>query len=182
MSVRRTVLDLLRADADRFRERVDAVFEACDAGPVAATLAAGPERVGEHEGVETAGLADHERALVWRAAVLDDAPVGITVCGPAYADTPIRYATRRFRTLTGYAVADLRGENPRLLQGPETEAAPVADLAEAIATWQPVTVEVTNYRRDGTPFRNRVSIAPVEDAAGTVTNWVGVHRALDGAD
>jgi len=181
MSVRREVLGLLRADADRFRERVASVLGDWDADPVAATLAAGPERVGEHEGVETGGLADHERALVWRAAVLDDAPVGVTVCGPAYADTPIRYATRRFRALTGYGVADLRGENPRLLQGPETEAAPVADLAEAIATWQPVTVELTNYRRNGTPFRNRVSIAPVEDAAGTVTNWVGVHRAV-GAD
>lgn len=179
MRLRSDVLDLLRTDAARFRERVEPTLAAVDAEPVAATLTGGPEAVGDHEGVETGDLATHERDLVWRAAVLDRAPVGVTVCGPAYADTPILYANRRFRELTGYAMDRLRGANPRLLQGPDTDPEPVADLAEALSTWQSVTVELTNYRRDGEAFRNRVSIAPVTDTAGTVTNWVGVQRPVE---
>lgn len=103
----------------------------------------------------------------------------ITLSGPAYQDNPILYANQTFRDMTGYPLGDLVGENPRLLQGPETEQAPVADLREALDIWEPVTVELTNYRNDGTPFRNRVSLVPLDDETGTITNWVGVQEVVD---
>ena len=82
------------------------------------------------------------RRLVWRVRLLDGAPLGVTLAGPAYRDTPILYVNRRFREATGYGMEDLRGENPRLLQGPATEADAVADLREAVDIWEPVTVEL----------------------------------------
>jgi len=78
-------------------------------------------------------------------------------------------------------MTELRGENPRLLQGLETAAGPVDDLREAISVWTPVTVELRNYRRDGTPFRNRVSLVPIAGDDGTIRNWVGIQkRGRDG--
>jgi PAS domain-containing protein len=56
----------------------------------------------------------------------------------------------------------------------------VDDLREAIDIWEPVTVELRNYRRDGSSFRNRVSLLPLEDEMGTVSNWIGVQEAVDG--
>lgn len=121
-----------------------------------------------------------ERDLVWRIWLLDEIPFGLTLSGPAYQDNPIRYANRTFRELTGYPLDALVGENPRLLQGPDTDPAVVDDLREAIDIWEPVTVELRNYRRDGSSFRNRVSLLPLEDEMGTVSNWIGVQEAVDG--
>jgi len=77
---------------------------------------------------------------------------------------------------------ELRGENPRLLQSPETAAGPVDDLREVISIWTPVTVELRNYRRDGTPFRNRVSLVPIAGDDGTTRNWVGIQKRVETAD
>jgi len=68
------------------------------------------------------------------------------------------------------------GENLRLLQGPETTAAAVADLREAVDIWEAVVVELDNYRADGSQFQNRVAIAPIADDTGTISNWVGVQE------
>jgi PAS domain-containing protein len=83
------------------------------------------------------------------------------------------------RDLTGYSLGDLRGENPRLLQGPDTEADAVADLREAVDIWEPVTVELWNYRKNGSRFRNRLSLVPLPDETGTVGNWLGVQGAVE---
>jgi len=127
-------------------------------------------------------LTARDRRLIERVRLLDDAPLGITLCGPAYRDTPIRYPNRTIREITGYSLAELRGRNPRLLQGPKTDGAAVADLREAVSIWEPVTVEVWNHRRDGTPFLNRVSLRPLSGADGTITHWAAVQAAVDGSD
>jgi PAS domain S-box-containing protein len=127
-------------------------------------------------------LTERDRRLIERVRLLDDAPLGITLCGPAYRDTPILYANRTFRDLTGYPLADLRGRNPRLLQGPETDPAPVESLREAVSIWEPVTVELRNHRRDGTPFVNRVSLRPLPGDDGPITHWAAVQEAVERPD
>jgi PAS domain S-box-containing protein len=124
-------------------------------------------------------VTDRERRLIERVRLLDDAPLGVTLCGPAYRDTPIRYANRTFRDVTGYSLAELRGRNPRLLQGPRTDESAVADLREAVSIWEPVTAEVWNHRRDGTPFLNRVSLRPLPGADGTITHWAAVQEVVE---
>ena len=39
-------------------------------------------------------------------------------------------------------------------------------------------VELLNYRKDGTAFWNRLSIVPIYDANGTVTNFVGIQSDI----
>lgn len=129
--------------------------------------------------VPTAGLLERERRLLWKAWTLDEAPFGVVLSGAAYEDNRIIYANRYFRELSGYGLNELVGENPRILQGPATESEPVARLHEALRTWEPATVELWNYRRDGERFRNRVSLVPVADDAGTITHWFGIQRRLD---
>ena len=122
---------------------------------------------------------DRDRRLIERVRLLDDAPLGVTLCGPAYRDTPVLYANRTFRDRTGYSLAELRGRNPRLLQGPKTDAEPVEALREAVSIWEPATVEVWNHRRDGTPFLNRVSLRPLPGDDGTITHWAAAQEAVE---
>jgi len=119
---------------------------------------------------------EREARLVDRVRAFDDLPLGLTLTGPAYRDTPIVYVNRWFRERTGYPLDELRGRNPRLFQGPDPDPDARADFREALSTWSTVTVELENRRRDGTPFANRVSLRPLFGDAGTVTHWVAAQE------
>ena len=103
---------------------------------------------------------------------MDEAPVGITITDPDRPDNPLIYVNEAFERITGYAVADVLGRNCRFLQGEETDPAAVAELRAGIEAAEPVTVELVNYREDGSPFWNEVTVAPLHKD-GTVTNFVG---------
>jgi len=141
-------------------------------------IAAGPAAFDPPDGPH-ASARTHE--LCWRTWLLDAAPAGITLCGPAYQDTPILATNRTLRRLTGYAAAELHGRNPRLLQGPATDAAAVARLREAIAIWSPVTVVLTNHRADGSPYRSRLALQPLADRTGEIAHWVAVQTPVGDA-
>ncbi|MFB6304460.1 MAG: PAS domain S-box protein [Haloferacaceae archaeon] len=121
-----------------------------------------------------------EDELELKTRAMDEAPVGIIVTDFEAADNPIVYANPEFERLTGYDEAEVLGRNCRFLQGEGTDPEPVAELREAVAAGEPVTVELRNYRKDGTEFRNRVSIAPVRDG-GRITHWVGFQQDVTGA-
>lgn len=81
---------------------------------------------------------------------------------------PIVWVNDAFIALTGYAREELHGRNCRMLQGPETDPEVVRGMREAIARGEPIECELCNYRKDGTPFWNGMTICPVRDADGTV--------------
>ncbi|WP_435195011.1 PAS domain S-box protein [Natronomonas sp. EA1] len=114
-------------------------------------------------------------ATMYERAV-EEAPVGIVVADPSAEDNPIVYANERFRELTGYDEEEVLGRNCRFLQGPETSEEPVRRMRTAIEEAEPVTVEVLNYRRDGTAFWNRVRIAPLVDEDGDAELFVGFQE------
>lgn len=178
MGLRADVLDFLACD-DTDADDDEVVPVRFDELASRHGVSAGIDRNGSDE---FPALTDRGRRLVDRVRRLDTAPVGITLCGPAYRDTPILYANRTFREITGYSLDELRGRNPRLLQGPKTTVGAVEDLREAVSIWEPVTVEVWNHRRDGTPFLNRVSLRPLPGDDGTITHWAAVQEAVEGAD
>ena len=116
--------------------------------------------------------------LETKTRALDEAPVGITITDPTQEDNPMVYVNDRFVEMTGYGREESIGVNCRFLQGPDTEEESVQALREAIDADEPTTVELLNYRKDGTEFWNRVSIAPIRDADGTVTHWVGFQEDI----
>jgi PAS domain S-box-containing protein len=114
-----------------------------------------------------------QRELAVKDRALDEAATGVVLTDPSRPDNPIVYANRRFETLTGYTLDEVVGRNCRFLQGPETDSEPVAALRDAIDAERPVTVELVNYRKDGTPFWNRVHVTPLRTDDGTVTHFLG---------
>jgi phosphoserine phosphatase RsbU/P len=100
---------------------------------------------------------------------------GITIADAGLPDNPLIYANAGFERLTGYSVGEVLGRNCRFLQGPDTDPEAAAALSTAIREQRAVTVQLLNYRRDGTPFWNRLSITPVRDASEKVTHFIGVQ-------
>ncbi len=86
---------------------------------------------------------------------------GLTITDSSLVDNPIIYASPGFCTLTGYSAAEIIGRNCRFLQGPESNPRTLADLRRAVQARARFDHDVLNYRRDGTPFWNHLSIGPV---------------------
>ncbi|HYH65717.1 MAG TPA: PAS domain-containing protein [Urbifossiella sp.] len=115
-----------------------------------------------------------EDVLRLRDRAIQAVSQGILIADPKQPDTPIIYASPGFATLTGYPVEDVIGRNCRFLQGAGTDPAAVALLRDAVRDGRECTVELLNYRRDGTPFWNALYITPVRDDRGRLDYFVGV--------
>ncbi len=111
---------------------------------------------------------------------LDLTGTGFILTDPRLEDDPIVYANQSFLDLTGYRRDEVLGRNCRFLQGPDTEPERVDELRRAVAAEEPVTVELRNHRRDGSPFVNEVHVSPVRDATGQVVRFVGVQVDVTG--
>jgi PAS domain S-box-containing protein len=101
---------------------------------------------------------------------------GIVISDPNQPDSPIIFVNPGFERMTGYAAAEVIGKNCRFLQGPDSNLQSVRQLRQAVRSGSACAVEILNYRKDGQPFWNAISIAPVHDASGAVKHFVGVQR------
>ena len=99
---------------------------------------------------------------------------GILISDSTRPDNPIIYANSAAERLTGYRSEELVGRNCRFLQGAKTGSEVVAEVREAIRAGKECSVEILNYRKDGTPFWNALSITPVRDENGKLLHFVGV--------
>jgi PAS domain S-box-containing protein len=106
---------------------------------------------------------------------VDEAPVGITLSDPSLPDNPLVYANEGYTRLTGYSSDAVRGRNCRFLQGPDTDGESVARMREAVNNEETCSVELLNYREDGTPFWNRVTLAPLYED-GELSHFVGFQE------
>ncbi|MFC7366601.1 MULTISPECIES: PAS domain-containing protein [Bhargavaea] len=94
-------------------------------------------------------------------AMLDGSQTAALITDPSQEDHPVLYANKTFEKLTGYSPEETIGHNCRFLQGPDTELKDVQKMRDAIRDEHSVTVTLKNYRKNGTPFWNRVNIEPV---------------------
>lgn len=107
------------------------------------------------------------------AEMIASSPTAAVISNPRLPDNPIVACNDAFVELTGYARDEIIGRNCRFLRGTETEDDRAAILREGIWRKQPVMVEILNYKKDGTPFRNAVMVAPIFDATGEVEYFLG---------
>ena len=135
-----------------------------------------PDLQKRHDSGAPAGSADARAAFLARLDLTDpfaaaalESRMPTIITDPRDADNPIVFANMAFCHLTGYALEDVLGRNCRFLQGPETDSIAVARIFAAIAAQRPIEIDIRNYRKDGTAFWNRLLIAPIFDAAGTLT-------------
>ena len=116
-----------------------------------------------------------EEVLRLRDRAIQAVNLGVVITDPSLPDNPIIYASPGFERLTGYASSEILGRNCRFLQGRETDPEAVALIRTAILFAEPCMIELRNYKKDGTPFWNELSMSPVRDESGRVTHFVGVQ-------
>ncbi len=87
---------------------------------------------------------------------------------PHRKDQPLVFANEAFQRMTGYPENEILGRNCRFLQGEGTDPAAIQEVRDALRQETDATVELLNYRKDGTPFWNALYLSPVYDSSGAL--------------
>lgn len=95
------------------------------------------------------------------------------VTDPRQDGHPIVLANQAFLDLMGQDADGIIGRNPRFMQGPETDQDAIAQIRAAIQEERDITIELHNYRKDGSSFWNQLYLSPVHDQGAKLIYFFG---------
>ena len=129
---------------------------------------------------ETSGPVDAPEARLARggldmATTLERIQQSFVIADPSLPDCPIVFASDGFLDFTGYTREEILGRNCRFLQGPRTDARAVREIREAVDQGDECTVRLLNYTKQGKPFWNMFTLAPVRDETGRIRFFAGIQ-------
>jgi diguanylate cyclase (GGDEF)-like protein/PAS domain S-box-containing protein len=90
----------------------------------------------------------------------------------------IVYANAAFLRMTGYGEDEILGQNPRILQGPETSREVIKRLRQCLADGTFFQGSTVNYRKDGRPYVVEWNISPVRNASGEITHFISLQQDI----
>ncbi|KAN0065236.1 hypothetical protein ACQY0O_001733 [Thecaphora frezii] len=101
-----------------------------------------------------------------------DLSCSFTISDAHHPEQPLLYASETFCRLTGYPLNEILGRNCRFLQAPglpvergserqHTDNRAVEHLSRHLGTMRECQASLINYRKDGTPFINLITVVPV---------------------
>jgi two-component system sporulation sensor kinase C len=100
---------------------------------------------------------------------------GISIADATKPDLPLTYVNPAFEVMTGYSLEEVLGKNCRFLQGDALDQPAITLVREAIRDKRETLVILKNYRKDGTPFWNELSLSPIRNRHGMLTHFVGIQ-------
>ncbi|MDT8438300.1 MAG: PAS domain S-box protein [Wenzhouxiangellaceae bacterium] len=93
-------------------------------------------------------------------------------------DGKIEYVNRAFVDATGYNFAEVRGQNPRILQSGRTPRAIYEHMWECLTRGERWEGELYNRRKDGSEYIEWASISPVRNPDGTIANYLAIKQDI----
>ncbi|MBR9970723.1 sensor histidine kinase [Magnetospirillum sulfuroxidans] len=131
--------------------------------------------------VLTRALIAHARAqamLTLSERVLETVSNGVAISDATRPDFPLVYVNPAFESMTGYSAAEVLGRNPRFLHGDDREQIGLVEVRKALKAGHSVDAVLKNYRADGTPYWNDMTISAVHAVSGHLTHFVAIQRDI----
>jgi len=94
------------------------------------------------------------------------------------AERPIIFVNDAFLQRTGHTREQVLGQGLRILQGPDTEAAVMARLLQAMAGGSASRTEMVGYTRAGAAFWLEIDAMPFTRSGDSASHWVVVSRDI----
>lgn len=94
-------------------------------------------------------------------------------------DRPLIYVNQAFLDETGYTHDEVIGRNCRFLQGEGTDPETVQKIRDSLEKFEPIDIEILNYRKDGTPFLNRLRMSTVFGEDGKPLAYMGIQSNVN---
>ncbi len=94
------------------------------------------------------------------------------------AEGSIMYANPAFTRVSGYAVPEVLGKNPRLLKSGRHDDRFYVEMWRTLSGGHVWQGHLINRRRDGGLYEEDASISPVKDREGRIVSYVAVKRDI----
>src|ERR1700737_1335249 len=120
--------------------------------------------------------ADMKNEILQQAVA--DSRDGITISDCRRDDNPLIFVNPAFERMTGYSFEEITNINCRYLQNDDREQPELKIVREAITNGEYCLVVVRNYRKYGSMFGNEISISPVYESSGSVSNFIGIQKEV----
>ena len=108
----------------------------------------------------------------------DETEMSVVFSDPCLPDNPMIYVSNEFETQTGYTPEEAVGKNCRFLQGPETNHHAIEAIRQGLKAETRFTIDILNYRKDGSAFVNRLRIRPIYDPSGRLMFFAGAQNPV----
>lgn len=106
---------------------------------------------------------------------VEQSPTMVVITDP---QGTIEYVNPKFSEITGFAPAEVLGQNPRLLKSGRMPAAEYQKLWETITSGKEWRGEFINRKKNGELYYESSSISPVKNLHGTITNFVAIKEDI----
>ena len=102
---------------------------------------------------------------------IEQSPVSVMITD---VDANIEYVNSTFEKATGYQMAEVLGQNPRILKSGKTPKQDYQEMWQTIISGNAWQGEIINRKKNGELFWESAHIAPVHDESGTICHYLAV--------
>jgi len=113
----------------------------------------------------------------WRklSRAVEQSPVSVVITD---ANGNIEYVNARFSEVTGYAIHEVIGRNPRIMQSGLTPLEVYQSLWQTILGGRQWRGKLQNRKKNGELFWEEIYISAIRDRDGQTTNFVAVKEDI----
>ncbi len=108
----------------------------------------------------------------------DEVEMSVVFSDPALPDNPMIFVSDEFEEQTGYSREEALGRNCRFLQGRDTSPHAIEAIRQCLKAETRFTIDILNYRKDGSRFINRLRIRPIYDGDGRLMFYAGAQNPV----
>lgn len=109
------------------------------------------------------------------AQAVEQSPESIVITN---LDSEIEYVNQAYLEQTGYSQEELTGRNLRIIQSGKTPVENYRALRHALSRGQNWRGEFINRRKDGSEFISSALVAPLRQADGSITHYIGISSDI----
>ncbi|MEB3173836.1 MAG: EAL domain-containing protein, partial [Cyanobacteriota bacterium] len=116
-----------------------------------------------------------EEQLQVLSQACEQSPASIVITN---AEGNIDYVNPKFEQISGYSLAEVQGQNPRVLKSGHTSSQEYRKLWETLSAGQEWHGEFHNRKKNGELYWEKASISPIRNAQGQITHYVAVKEDI----
>lgn len=121
---------------------------------------------------------DHADDRLFSLLEDDEREMSVVFSDPHEKDNPMIFVSSEFEIQTGYSREEAVGKNCRFLQGPATNPHAIEAIRQGLKAQTRFTIDILNYRKDGSAFMNRLRIRPIYDGNGRLIFFAGAQNPV----
>jgi diguanylate cyclase (GGDEF)-like protein/PAS domain S-box-containing protein len=125
-------------------------------------------------GLDITARKHSEHAMLVRERAITSSLNAIVITQCEEGEHRIEYVNPAFEQITGYALAEIKGKDPRFMRADGHDLEERGRIREALKRKEGVRAVLRNVRKNGEIFWNDLRIDPVANLDGEITHFVGV--------